>query len=736
VVSLGIISGARIGPTLAATPDTSADQAALAEVVVTAQKREERLQDVPIPVTALQAQALVDTGHVRLQDYYESVPGLTYAPDAQGSNAGVITLRGLNSSGGNPTVAILVDGMPFGSDSSLGAGAVIPDFDPSELQRVEVLRGPQGTLYGASSLGGVINFITTPPSTDTLNGRVQADINTIRNSNGPGYGWRGAVNVPLSDTFAVRLGAFTRHDAGYVDNVETGRSGVNSGADAGGRLAALWRPNSTVSVQLNAILQNNNLQGSPEVFLAPGYADLQQSREPGTGWVHQGLQDYNAIVKAVLNGVELTSLSSYNINRMRYSFDYSVLQCCLGPTYADVGAALLDTRRSVSATEELRLQSKLGDRLDWQVGGFYTHQAVPVSQQDPLINPTTGAPTGVSFGATDWWSTYQEASAFADFTVHFSSQFDIQFGGRESFIKQHFQETDLGPLTEAFEDVPSPAIYPAEDTRQSVFTYLVTPRFKFSDHLMLYARIASGYRPGGPNANDVGALVNNLPPSFGADKTKNYEVGIKGDAFDRKLSFDASAYYIDWRNIQLSLLTPNGFLNYLGNASGAKSQGVELSVESRPMSGLTLSAWAAWNDAELTSAIPKRGTDGTEGIYGSPGDPLPSSARFSANATAQEEFPITEKITGYVGGTVAYVGERVGNFVTGDPVSNPRQLYPAYTKTDLRAGAKFAVWTVNLFANNVTDRRGLLSGGNGQVYPQAFILIAPRTLGLSVAREF
>jgi iron complex outermembrane recepter protein len=288
-------------------PDTAPTRslATLEEVVVTAQKREERLQDVPVPVTAINASELLESNQVHLQDYYTRIPALSVVPFGV-NGAPSIAIRGVTSGAGigNPTVGITVDDVPYGSSTSLGGGAVAPDLDPSDLQRVEVLRGPQGTLYGASSIGGLMKFVTIDPSTAGVSARVQADVNTVHNGDGPGYGLRLAANVPLSPTLAIRVSGFARRDPGYVDNVQTGEHGVNWTNASGARLSGLWRPDDSFSVKLSALLQHSTVHGSSEVD--PTLGDLEQSFIQGVGETDRQSQVYNLNVKAKFGPAELT----------------------------------------------------------------------------------------------------------------------------------------------------------------------------------------------------------------------------------------------------------------------------------------------------------------------------------------------------------------------------------------------------------------------------------------------
>jgi len=239
----------------------------LQEIVVTAQKRIERLQDVPVPVTALDAETLAQRNQNRLQDYFAAVPGLSLnAGSFGGGGQQNLSIRGLaTGSFSNPTVGIAIDDVPFGASNQVAWGAaLIPDLDPGDLDRIEVLRGPQGTLYGASSIGGLIKFVTRDPSVDGPSGRAQVLVNGVQHGE-LGYSARGSANVPISDVLAVRASGFTRRDPGYIANVSTGQHDVNRADVYGGRLSVLWKPSAAVSLKVAALLQNTEGDGNPAV---------------------------------------------------------------------------------------------------------------------------------------------------------------------------------------------------------------------------------------------------------------------------------------------------------------------------------------------------------------------------------------------------------------------------------------------------------------------------------------
>jgi outer membrane receptor protein involved in Fe transport len=444
--------------------------------------------------------------------------------------------------------------------------------------------------------------------------------------------------------------------------------------------------------------------------------DLQQSGVRGSGFFDKKIQTYSATLTDKLGSADIISISSYGITEVRSSLDdYTVLFGSLANLLFGVdGTPNVGHSETRKLTQELRLATPIGTKLDWLVGAFYTHEESQINFSLKAADSFTGAVSGVLFDG-DIPTRFSEYAAFTDLTLHVTDRFDVQVGGRQSEIRQSYAETDSGPA--AGGTIVDPKVH----TKDQAFTYLLTPQFRVSPDLMMYARMASGYRAGGPNANSFFGL----PPGFDPDKTHNYEIGVKGQVLDRALSFDASVYYISWKDIQLQLLLNGAFL-YYDNFSRAKSEGVELSVESKPLPGLTLAGWVVWNTAELTEDFPAGSA--TRGVSG---DRLPASSRFSGTLSLDQEFPVGAGMRAFIGGSVSYVGDRLGNFQ-----ALTRQDFPAYAQTNIRAGLRYEPWVANLFVTNVTDRRGVLSGGLDRLNPAVFNYIQPRTYGVSLLRTF
>jgi outer membrane receptor protein involved in Fe transport len=706
--------------TLDRTPQESTR--GLEEIVVSAQKKEERLQDVPLAVTAIDAQTLVDTHQLSIQDYYTSVPGLNLTTTGNGDAK--ISIRGMMTSSGvsNPAVGVVVDDAPYGSSTANGAYLIgAPDIDPSDLARIEVLRGPQGTLYGASSIGGLIKFVTVDPSTAGFSGRIEADGSGTQNGDGLGGAIRGEVNIPVTDSLAIRASAFARQDPGYLDLPLYNLQGVNKVDAYGGRFAALLEVGDSWSVKFSGLFQTIRSSGSEDGTLEPGINPLDQLLTVrGAGAYTNRNQSYVGTVTGFMGPVTLTSITSYNIAQSHSSFDTTNAFGTLPDTlYGVHGSAQNDFDETDKFTQEVRLSGSFLEHFDWLAGLYYSHE--DDSKNGSLNyaeNPPTGAVAG--FLLSDAFPTiFAERAAYADLTVYFTPQFDVQLGGRKSENQQSYEEIFTGPAFSATQ--------PVVHTSDNSFTYLVTPRYRWSDDLMAYARVASGYRPGGPNYT---CTLFPTPCAYKADTSVNYELGLKVSSPDRRVFLDASVYYINWNDIQISVTNP--ISAYFANAGKAKSQGVELSGQWRAAEGLTLAAWVSWNDAVL-----KEGFPANSGAVGVSGDRLPYAARFSANISIEESMTVGQGLTATFGAVGSYIGSRATDFASTGGAPREPDL-PGYTKLDLHADLRWGLWTAGLFANNLTDQRGVLYVYNRRYTTpntEGATFIRPRTLGLSLTRK-
>jgi outer membrane receptor protein involved in Fe transport len=696
----------------------------LEEIVVTATKRSERLSDVPMSISVLGTAFLENQKAVRMEDYFVQVPGVQLNPATSGRLT--ISMRGITTGGStNPTVGVTIDDVPVGSSSSLTyAGLMAADIDPATLERIEVLRGPQGTLYGAASLGGLLRYVTVRPKMNEFSGRYEVDGSTV-NEGGDGYGVRGSANVPMvEDKLAATVSGFFRHDPGVVDDPGHGRSDVDSADVWGARISTLWQATENTTLRLSATYQSTQGDGSSAVLSTSSReptAGLTQNFVAGSGPYERKIQQYDATLNIGLGWADLTAISGYGIGKLTDVTDISSTFGALTEIATgrdDLGTVSVLPSETKKFSQEVRLASPGGAQLEWLVGLFYTDEDADTQYNVFGTDLVTGAHVASIFPDA-FPSTFEERAVFGSATYHFTDKFDVQIGGRASKNKQTYEETITGPFYD-------PPYYVQADSEDDSFTYLFSPRYRFSPSAMIYGRIATGYRPGGPNP---GAGFG-TPAQYDADTTTSYELGMKSDFLDRRVSVDASVYYIDWQDIQLQQIDLATNFVYYTNAGKARSQGVDLSVQAVPIRGMTALGTLAYGDADLETA-----TNG--GIVGKPGDRLPYSAQLTASLSLDQEFPVGA-YTGFVGGTAAYLGERLANFSSS--ATAPRPVLPAFTTIDLRAGIRNAGWKLSVYAKNLTDERGILSGrtqvATGATGLYALTVARPRTIGLAVAKEF
>jgi outer membrane receptor protein involved in Fe transport len=747
--------------------DQSATDADNAEIVVTAQKREERILDIPQSVTVVGGDTLERQHAVTFSDYMSQVPGLSLEQSTPG-NARLV-LRGVNTGGVSSTVAVYVDETPFGSSTGLVNGAALAgDFDTFDISRIEVLRGPQGTLYGASSLGGVLKFVTNAPQLGQFGARGRAGLEFV-DGGGTGYNVNGVVNAPLGDIAAFRGSGFYRKNAGWIDS--SGEDGsllglvplpstdfgknINEGQVWGGRGSVLFKPTNELSVRLTAIAQHIESDDSSDVEVDEEDYDPIDGKLQQTTWFREPneleYRLYNAVVEYDFGFASLLSSTSYGKSDQTFRADIvpvigltaNFLYGLFNPIgiTTDLIYPYQDQQTDVRKfTQEVRLASPSNDAFEWMVGAYYTHEEGKIDQFIGSINQATGQPFGDpvldSLGVARVDSDYKELAGFANVTWHVNDRFDITGGGRFAKNDQSAHQTSDGPLI-GFSDFVT-------KSDESVFTYSISPRYDVSDTTAVYARIAKGYRPGGPNVVSPTAPPN-VPRTFGSDSLTTYEVGLKTD-IGRRVSLDIAAYHLSWKDIQLYTVVDLVGVNI--NGGSAVSNGIEGSLTLRPMPGLQLAVNGGWIDAHLTSDTPPL-------AGGFDGDTLPYVPKTSFSLTSDYEWKVGTAATAFVGGTLAYTGKQRDNFVISDIVAldpdgnpvfafTPQRRISDYATIDLRAGVEFDRFTVEAYVKNLTNTEGVssisaLNDSGFNLLPNEAIraaLTRPRTIGFSLSAGF
>lgn len=729
-------AGAVLGAATPAFADEAADAPAVseAEIVVTAQKREERLIDVPVPVTAVTSDALVKQNLLEVRDYFTRIPSLQYSGDRVQN----LSLRGITTGGAtNPTLALLVDDVPFGSATQNGSSN-IPNFDPAVLQRIEVLRGPQGTLYGAASLGGLIKYVTRQPSTTDFSGQVEVGATAVEHG-GFGHSARGSVNVPIvEDRIGVSLSGFYRRNPAWVDNIDRvsgfRTEDANRSREWGGRAAVLLRPFDSLTITLSAMKQLSRSSGSGSAdFVAVDDfrgvpEDLAVVRSAGQP-TRSEFELYSARADLDLGFATLTSVSGWNVAETVPLQDLTpIFGGLLRNFYPGTTTVnLLNAHRTTRFSQEVRLAGT-GDVVDWLVGGFYSIEHANISQRMQLLD-ASGDAFATPYDSSGP-SAYREYAAFGDLTFHVTDRFDMQVGARYGRNKMNnFQNVTTEP---ASLPIFGPSTSEQVRRKDKAFTWLLSPSFKITPDVMVYARVANGYRPGGTNA-----LLSDVPLTYDNDTVINYELGAKGSFLDRRAEIDISLFQIDWKDIQLQGTSSANNFTFTTNGGKARSRGIELQTSFRPWTDGTLSVNGSYIDATLTENLPV--IMGATGLVGASGDRLPYTAKFSSTVDFQQNFALSADLDLTVGATYTYLGSRWSEFVNSDPAATGvRMRLPSYSQVDLRAGLELQDgWRLNAFVRNLLDKRGVLVGNDrgGTVAPTG-TFIRPRSYGFTVSGSF
>jgi outer membrane receptor protein involved in Fe transport len=738
-----------------AQPEDAADQVKFKEeVVVTAQKRTEAISDIPASVTVVTGQLIEQQRADDFQDLVPLVPGLSVATTRPGVTR--VTLRGVNTNGVASTVGVYFDDVPFGSSSGLANAAIVSgDFDTFDVGRVEVLRGPQGTLYGASSVGGVIKYVPNRPSTERFEGRFMGSAETVDNGD-PGYSVMGLVNVPLGEKAAFRGSGFYRLDSGYIDSIGNNpvrsltnpavtiipgtrvEDGLNSLDRFGGRAAVLLKPSEKFSITLGVQLQNIESGASSTVDAnASTLEPIQESVQSRylSEWNHTKYRVYSGTLDFDLGAASLESITSYGTFEAEFQTDLTIAsQLTGGPPLSSLVTALFgnDVSRPLSAflpqttstdklTQELRLVSRKSNTFEWLAGFYYTDEDSAIKQKIVAAEAASGVvASGVPVLAdVSLDSTYKEYAGFANATWHATKRLDLSFGGRASHNEQVASQLSDGALVGGltrFDDVES---------SESPFTWSFAPRFELKPNASIYGRVATGFRPGGPNVLPPGA-PDSVPRTYSSDSMTSYELGLKtGGGPADKFALDFSGYYLDWEDIQLFLVVNNFGIN--GNGGTAVSKGFEFAGSVYPTAGLALSLNAAYTDAKLTQ-------DTHPVVGGKDGDPLPYVPEWSLGLNADYEWTV-KSARPYIGGSLGYTGERTVEFNSRAADGSIRQL-DSFVTLNLRAGVYFGRWSVELYGKNLTNDLGVTSLGAAGALPNGALglsLTRPRTIGISLA---
>jgi outer membrane receptor protein involved in Fe transport len=747
-------------------PAAGADEGALAEVVVTAQRRTERLQDVPISVSVYNQATMDAQGTRAIDDIARLTPGVTFVRGAVNNNSesSDIAIRGIDSTAGAATTGIYIDDTPIQSRHlSFGTFNAYPQL--FDIDRVEVLRGPQGTLFGSGSEGGTIRFITPEPSLDRYSAYVRSEAAFTEHGD-PVEEIGLAGGAPLIDgTLGVRASVSYRHEGGYVDRVDWHTDDVvdpdaNANTTKTARLALKWAPNDSLAITPSVYYQKRFVDDTSSWWsTVPGPDDptggeFDRPFRSGNEVASPSADEFTLSAVKIdwdIGPVRLVSNTSYYKRQQSATSDYTQYDRAvfLGSPFAAEGVqaptAWADDQQNW--TQEVRLESAdKGSRVTWTAGVFYQHAKENTIENvyDPALLEQIGVPVG------DGYIYQQDPFDSLDKQIALFGQADIK-------ITDPLKAT-LG-VRVAKADFTGQAYYtgfvvgPPVSSVGTQTEHPVTPKFGLDYQIdaedLLYVSVAKGFRIGGANPA-IGQFcdltpygLKGVPPGFAADDVWSYEIGTKNTFDERRVLLNASLYLIRWNNIQQNVALPCGF-QFTANLGQAESKGLDLQAEYRLSEAFTLGGTFGYTDAAYTETVfATPAAAETPGSYSivQDGDHL-AGAPWTLAVFGEGHRPIYG-IDGYARLDYQYSAKQTSLIAAQNPLNGGSAAavpgIPSTSYATLRVGGKWSGLDASLFAQNLFDTRPRLSstedGPNGTPLFQV-ISWRPRTVGVTVLYHY
>ncbi|MEH6678009.1 TonB-dependent receptor [Phenylobacterium sp.] len=702
----------------------------LEEIIVTATKREVSVRDISGSVSAVSGAQLEAIGAQSYADYIARTPGVTFNQFQPGTSH--VVIRGVATNSGNVqgqgTTGYYINEVPL---TEPGWTIVIPDIDAFDVDHVEILRGPQGSLFGSASMGGAVNYVATKADASAYDAAIETTLSKTRNAD-VGGAIKGMVNIPLvQDKLALRAVATYRNDPGYLDNVGIGETGSSDITIGGGRLSLVWTPTDATEVSWLSLYQKTEADDAP--YRNPAFGDLARS----TAFAEANETDvtlHSLRLDHDFGFATLTAIGAYQEKSQDFAFDYTPYR---GLYNADLGLNLISPLfiesggKSTGESLEVRLASNTEGRFEWLIGAMYFESEKNLYEQlgadgaaaafdaSPLFGPGTGAaiaPDGRIFNAFFTDLKAKEMAVFGEASFNFTPELKLTAGGR--LFKT---ETDSTSSQVGFSTFPGGLnVSPTESDEQDGFSPKVSLTYTPNEDLMVYGLYSEGFRFGTPNTQGLSAFP--VPAGSESDSLKNYEIGVRSNLAGGKLLLDATAFYVDWSDIQLRLLTPDDF-NYAANGGAATIKGLETSITFSPTPQLDLQSSITYMEARLDEPLFIL-------WYGAApeGSQLPGSSDWSISNTASYRFEAAYDPTLIL--SHRYVSSGISDLNSAVPGVAPN-TQGDFNVIDLRLRADFGATSVTLFGSNLGDERGVtrtLPEANGLSQG----LIRPRTVGVTL----
>jgi outer membrane receptor protein involved in Fe transport len=691
------------------------------EIIVTARRREENLQDVPAAITAIGGEELEEIGAVGIEDFTRLAPGLNLT-DTGFFGFKTFRIRGIAT---GTSAAVLQAPVSLYLNDIQTVDPYIPqgtaDFYLSDIDRVEVLRGPQGTLFGSGSLAGAVRVITRAPELGEFSGSIEGGYETVQDG-GVGGGVEGVLNVPLGDRFAARVVGYGFSRPGWIDNTLTGADDTNSGELRGARATLRGDLTDNFSLTVFAAHQRDEYDSSFRTFVDGGaggpreWSVLTSDARVGEASTVSITADWD------FGWASLTSVSSYlkTLLTARGAFDY--FSATLGlpgtPMWQD------QVSDNTGYFQEFRLTSQTSGPVSYLVGANYSDRDITLAGL--IRNPTAeGVFALPNLLDSNLDANITELALFGEVNFQMRSDLELSLGVRAFRNEFENLQTSVGLFT-GFVLSSTGGSKTEEDVSPRV-----TLTWEPSDDLTIYGQVAKGYRIGQTNSS-LDATLGTVPRSFGPDYLWNYEIGAKGDFWGGRGRGSLALFYIDWSDIQVQLPGTTG--PYTDNAGAARVVGLETELSFALTDSLELQNSMAITEAELAEDLPNFvQSSGVVGIF--EGDPLPGSTDFTMSTSLQYTRETANGGAFYARLDHQYVGESRNSFSSVNAFE-----FGDYHVFGASSGYQFANGVgLRVFAKNLGDddsATNVLFGSPGLGYPAQAIRLQPRTVGVSLRREF
>jgi len=728
-----IVLAMAIPQVILAAEENSEDEKDFGTIVVTATKRPQMAQDVPIALTAVSEDMLENSGVNSVADLRDMVAGLEIVSNGQGNNR--ISARGVTSSSGGESVQSHTSVGYYLDETPISAFATsMPEIGLWDAERVEMLRGPQGTLFGEGSMAGTIRVISNKPDAGEFEAKVYAS-GAGTEIGGDSYTFRGKVNVPLiDDELALRFVIGSSDIGGWIDIPELSLDHTNTYQQTDAKLALRWIPSDELTVDFSQTYQKLDVDGASqetsrgrfvpvEGLIVPPLADLVGSAA-AIGHDNTKYDLTSLTIEYDLGWATLVSATAMFDLENDMDADISEVGGLFfgapGLSYAIKEPHQIDIDMT---TQELRLVSDNDSGFNWTVGGFYkASDRVLVSGYDITI-PEWGL-ADLAFGHQRYKA--DSYALFGELSWMLSDTIEFKVGGRYYNEDRSLVTTDLYDSV-IFGLVAGNVI--SESGDDSEFSPMAHLSWNVSDDVMLFARYAEGFKAGGVNTNASIAELTSpglVSTTYGSEKLETFEVGMKSN-LTADLQFNAYLYSSDWQDLQLGFVTPDGLYSYTNNAGSASATGVEVEILSRPMDGLTLSFNAANVDAQIDEDV----LNAFDEPVAVKGNKIPIVPDLTYSASANYSFPVTDTLSG-----LAFISYSHRDESFSDPANVPEKLNDDYNNLKLRLGVEGENWGVYLFGDNLLDEESTVYTNDifGLLMYKNYT--RPRTIGVEVTASF